>query len=125
MSETTERRTQNRVNCMGQSIDVKTIEHSLIVDVTCQGAGLLILKNLPTISGNICMKVLHPDFSNIDAFDVNAEIIWVDEDYSDDHRKLGVQFKDINDDLNQHINELVQWLEEKDHYFLHCEIIQP
>ncbi|MCW9014070.1 MAG: PilZ domain-containing protein [Gammaproteobacteria bacterium] len=125
MANTSERRTETRINCMGEPVDnAQLVAHSLIVDVTCKGAGLLVLKEHQALTGNICLKVLHPDFSTIDAFDVNAEVIWVDEDYSSDHRKVGIQFCDINDDLNKHIDGLVRWLNEKDHYFLHCEVVQ-
>ena len=125
MTNTTERRTATRVNCMGQTVsNDQIIEHSLIVDVNCMGAGLLVLKNLKPLANNICLKVLHPEFSKVESFDINADVIWTDENYSDDHRKVGIKFLNVNDELNRHIEQLMNWLSEKDHYFLHCEVIQ-
>ncbi|MDH5472862.1 MAG: PilZ domain-containing protein [Gammaproteobacteria bacterium] len=125
MSNPSERRCEDRVNNIGNlDSNLKTTKKSLIVDISPAGAGLLILNTQEAISGNICLKVLQPDLSNVSGFNINADIIWVDEKYSSDYRKIGVQFTRLDDELKNHISQAISWLNKKDHHFLRCEVSQ-
>lgn len=125
MINSTERRTEGRVNNLDDAGECfKTAQHSLIVDISCDGAGLLILKNLETISGHIRLQILKPDMSKLSAFTIDADIIWVDEEYSNDYRKIGVRFLDTDENLNNHLSRAIGWLSHKDSYFLRCDVNQ-
>jgi len=126
MINSTERRTEGRVNNLDDDEEecLKISQHSLIVDISCDGAGLLILKDLETISGNIRLKILKPDMTNLSTFTIDADIIWVDEEYSDDYRKIGVKFLDTDENLNNHLSQSIAWLSNKECYFLRCDVTQ-
>lgn len=124
MVNSTERRTEGRVNNLDDAGEcLKTTQQSLIVDISCDGAGLLILKNLATISGEIKLKILKPDMSNLSAFTIDADIIWVDEEYSNDYRKIGVKFSETDEDINNHLSRAIAWLSHKECYFLRCDVL--
>ena len=120
MDNTNDRRCQNRASSNANFTEVKT---SLITDMSLGGAGLLILKAKEAASGNICLKVLSPDMSNLAGFKIIADVAWTDQEYSDDFLKIGVQFSDVNEDLVAHIADAINWLSKEDHHFLRCEIV--
>ena len=125
MSNSVERRIEDRVsNIDSLDEDFKIVKHSLIVDISSGGAGILILKNMDDISGNICLNILQPDLSTLNGFNIDADVIWVDEEFSRDHRKVGVKFSNTDKDLSEHISQAVSWLGKKDHHFLRCEVTQ-
>jgi hypothetical protein len=127
MSNSTERRTESRTSNMdGTAEAIQAIKHSLIVDITCAGAGLLMLKNIEGVTGNVSLNVLKPDMSSLSGFIIDADVVWVEENYSNEHRKIGIKFTDIssNDALNKNLSDAIKWLSHKDYYFIHCEIVQ-
>ena len=123
MSNSVERRTTERVsNIFNLDKDQNAVKQSLIIDISPDGAGLLVLKNIEEISGNICLNILQPDLSRLSGFNIDADVIWVDEEYSGDYRKIGVKFSNTDEELNNHISRAVNWLGKKDHHFLRCEV---
>ena len=120
MPHSNERRCQDRISHI---VDMDSIKSSLITDISTGGAGLLILKNKETVSGNICLRILKPDMSSLSGFNINADVVWVDEEHSDDFRKIGVQFSDLDKELKTHISQAMSWLSQEEHYFLRCEVI--
>ncbi len=67
-----ERRSTKRIDCYNRSILNSEIEHSLVVDVNKDGAGLLLLKDQslfkdfeadgrPIITCDVHLTVFHPD----------------------------------------------------------------
>jgi hypothetical protein len=130
MSDKKERRSVKRIDCYNRSLLNDEIEHSLVVDINNEGAGLLLTKEQslfqtsesdgrPVISGNVHLTIFHPDMSLQDGVGIDAEVIWADYEHSEDHYKVGVRF--INKDDAQ-VDKLARWLTKKDNYFFHCEM---
>ena len=69
MSDPYERRTESRVNNASNLKDPpKSFKNSLITDISPAGAGISILKNLGSISGNVFLNILQPEFSSLRGF---------------------------------------------------------
>lgn len=130
MSNNQERRSVKRIDCYDRSIHDSKIEHSLVVDINCDGAGLLLLKdqslfqndetkNHPDISGDVHLTIFHPDISLEKGIGIEAKIICVDYDYSDDHHRIGVSFTKAE---NTQLDKLKEWLSREGHYYFHCEL---
>lgn len=130
MSDKKERRSVKRIDCYNQSLLNDEIEHSLVVDINNDGAGLLLTKEQSLfhavgtggridISGKVHLTIFHPDMSLQEGVSIDAEVIWADYDHSEDHHKVGVRFIDM-DDLQ--VDKLSRWLSKKDNYYLHCEL---
>ena len=130
MADKKERRSVKRVDCYNRSLSHDEIEHSLVVDMNNEGAGLLLTKEKSffrtvniddhlNVSGNVHLTIFHPDTSCREGVDINAEVIWKDDDYSKDHYKVGVRFIDKDD---EQVDKLTQWLSKKSNYFFHCEL---
>jgi len=125
MSTSSERRTDCRFNNLDGLNETNTSsKHSLVVDISSGGAGLIIRKKLDVISGNICLHILQPELSNLSGFKITAEVVWVDEDYDSGFRKMGVKFSNIDKDLKNNISESIDWFSNKDHHFLRCDVTQ-
>lgn len=125
MSGSSERRTDCRFNNLdGLDKNNTSSKHSLVVDISSGGAGLILRNNLEEISGDICLNILQPELSNLSGFKIRAEVIWVDEDYDSDFRKMGVKFSNIDKDLKNNISESIDWFTNKDHHFLRCDVTQ-
>ena len=125
-----ERRSVKRIDCYSRTLLNDEIEHSLVVDINNEGAGLLLLKeqslfqddeegNSPTISGNVHLTIFHPDMSLEDGISIDANVRWVKHDFSDDHHKIGVKFVDMD---NAQVGMLTEWLSKEGHYYFHCEL---
>jgi len=125
MSASNERRTKCRlINSVNSGENNHACKHSLIVDISSTGAGLITRKKLEQISGKICLNILQPELSSLNGFIIDAEVIWVDEDYDKDFRKMGVRFSNVDKGLKNDISELIDWFSDKDHHFLRCKVAQ-
>ena len=133
MPEKQERRDVKRIDCFAQTIANTEIEHSLVIDISDQGAGLLLLKNksffrdnaaenYPAIASDVHLTMFHPDISLHESISIDATVIWLDHDYSDNHRKIGVCFSDTDGAQSDYISKLTEWLSKESNYFLHCEL---
>lgn len=130
MSDNKERRGVKRIDCFNRSLLNDDIEHSLVVDINSEGAGLLLLKEqslfqdgetegYPVISGHVLLTIFHPDDSLEEGVSIGADVIWVKYDYSDDHHKIGVRFVEME---NGQVEKLTQWLSKEGNYYFHCEL---
>ena len=130
MTDKKERRGVKRTDCYNRSLLDDEIEHSLVVDINNEGAGLLLTKKKslfrrvrtdlhPNISGDVHLTIFHPDMSLQEGVDIDAEVVWTDDGYSKDHCKVGVRFID-KDDVR--VDKLARWLAKKHNYFFHCEL---
>lgn len=130
MSGKNERRSVKRIDCYNRSLLNDEIEHSLVVDINNEGAGLLLTREQslfqtvetdghPDISGNVQLTIFHPDKPLKDFISIDAEVVWADYDHSKHHYKVGVSFMDMD---RPRVDELASWLSKKDNYFFHCEL---
>lgn len=130
MTDKKERRSVKRIDCYNRSLLNGDIEHSLVVDINNEGAGLLLTKEQSlfkaieagdrhNITGDVHLTIIHPDMSLQEGVSIDAEIIWTDDEHSDDHYKVGVRF--INKDDAQ-VDKLARWLSKEHNYFFHCEL---
>lgn len=133
MSNKQERRSAKRIDCFDHSVLNAKVEHSLVVDITKEGAGLLILKEhslfhsdapqkCDIVSSNVTLTIFHPDISLQDGAVIEAIVIWVDHDYSKDRCKIGVNYIDLDEVQTNYANKLEEWLSKDSNYFLHCEL---
>ena len=130
MTDKKERRSVKRIDCYNRSLLNDDIEHSLVVDINNEGAGLLLTKEKSLfrtvktdgrldVSGNVHLTIFHPDMSFQEGVSINADVIWKDDDYSKDRYKVGVRFIDKDD---EQVDKLAQWLSKKCNHFFHCEL---
>ena len=125
MPITNERRTESRVNNASNFEDIpKSIKDSLITDMSPAGAGISILKNLGSISGNVFLNILQPEFSRLSGFKIHAEVVWSDDTRSKDFIEIGVKFSNTDDEANKYISQAINWFKNKDNHFLRCEVTQ-
>lgn len=133
MTDIQERRTSPRIHCYSRSMVDDNVEHGLVVDISETGACLLISKDTSLFKelnqdqsassyGCIRLNVFHPDYSLEEGLDVSADITWLDQEYSKDRLKLGVHFAEMDDDKSVYVSKFIDWIQNKDHYFLHSEI---
>ena len=130
MSEHKERRSLNRIDCFNRTILNDSIEHGLVVDINNEGAGLLLPKDQSLfrndgtvensgIAGNVRLTIIHPDMPVQNGISFDAEIVWVDKEYSDDRNKIGVKFIDT---IESQTDPLAEWLSRDENYYFHCEL---
>ena len=133
MANTQERRFAPRIDCYSRSKANDDIEHGMVLDVSKTGACLLIPKDTPLFKGSnpdqspesygcLRLNIFHPDFSLEDGLDVNAEIVWLNHDYSSYHLKIAVQFTEMDDDKSHYVDKFIDWIQNEEHYFLHSEL---
>jgi hypothetical protein len=132
MSVQQERRRVKRTDCYSRTLSNDDIEHSLVVDINNEGAGLLLLKEQslfqvddeededdPDISGKVHLTIFHPDMSLEQGISIDADVRWVKHDFSKDHHKIGVRFVEMN---NAQVGMLAEWLSKEGNYYFHCEL---
>lgn len=133
MHDKQERRSAKRIDCFHHSISKSDVDHSLVVDMSKGGAGLLLAKNKsffrnddpgdhPDVSSNVHLIIFHPDNSLHEGTSIDAKVAWVDHDYSAHHRKIGVSFDSMDTTQSDDIDQFAEWLAKDSNYFLHCEL---
>lgn len=133
MTDLQERRNAPRIDCYSRSTVDDSVEHGLVVDMSETGAGLLIPKDTPLFKnmdpdrpvssfGCLRLNIFHPDDSLEDSLDISTNIAWLDHEYSKKNLKLGVEFADMDAHQSRYVARLIDWIQAKENYFLHCEL---
>ena len=133
MADIQERRGKTRIDCYTRSRADDNIEHGLVVDISATGAGLTMPKDTPLFKGldpkqsadsygRLRLNIFHPDYSLEHGLNIDANIAWLDHDYSRDRVKLGVHFSGMDEGKSSYIGKFIDWIQEKENYFLHCEV---
>ena len=133
MADTQEHRISPRIDCYSRSKVSNDVEHGLVINISKTGACLLIPKSTPLFNGSTpeqspsdygCLRlnIFHPDYSLEDGLNIDAEIVWLNHDYSDNRLKVGVQFTEMDDDKADYVAKFIDWMQKKEHYFLHSEL---
>ena len=133
MTDMQERRTAPRIDCYSRSSVDENVEHGMVIDISETGAGLLISKDTPLFKdldpeqpassyGCLHLNIFHPDYSLEDGLNINADIAWLDHEYSKDRLKLGVHFAEMDEGKLTYVGKFIDWIEQKGNYFLHCEL---
>lgn len=133
MPDRQERRATPRIDCYSRSIADDNVEHGLVVDISETGAGLTLSKDTPLFKGVdpaqpvgsygcLRLNIFHPDRSLEQGLAIDASIAWLDHDYSKDRLKLGVHFSGVDDSKSRDIGQFIDWIEQEENYFFHCEL---
>ena len=133
MADIQELRAAPRIHVYSRSSFDDDVEHGLVIDISETGAGLTVSKDTPLFkdvdpeqpaSGYGCLhlNIFHPDYSLENALSISANIAWLDHEYSKGRLKLGVQFAEMDDDKSSQVGEFIDWIQEEENYFLHCEL---
>ena len=123
MTYNQEQRRTKRIDCFSRSMHDVGIEHSLVVNISESGAGLLLSKKVDSItSGDVHLTIFHPDRSLEEGLSIDAEIVWFDDKYSSDHHKIGVKFTEKSKSQADYVGIMSDWLSHEGNYFFHCEL---
>ena len=133
MADRQELRTAPRISVYSRSSADDNVEHGLVIDISETGAGLTIPKDTPlfkdvdpeqSASGYGCIRlnIFHPDYSLESGLNINANIAWLDHEYSKDRLKLGVHFSEMDDSESGLVSNFIDWIQKKENYFLRCEL---
>jgi len=133
MADIQELRAAPRIDCYSRSMSDDNVECGLVIDISETGAGLTIPKNTPLFKdadpeqaadsyGCLNLNIFHPDFSLENSLNINANIAWIDHEYSKDRLKLGVHFSEMDDSESGIVSNFIDWIQQKENYFLHCEL---
>jgi hypothetical protein len=133
MADKQELRATPRIDCYSLSISDDNVECGLVIDINETGASLTIPKDSPLFNdvdpkqvansyGCLRLNIFHPDYSLDDSLNINANIIWLDHEYSKDRLKLGVQFSEMDDSKSGYVSNFIGWIQKKENYFLHCDL---
>ena len=133
MADKQEHRSVPRIDCFARSMSDENIECGMVVDISETGAGLTIPKDTPLLKdvdaeqeavsyGCLHLNIFHPDFTEENSLDINADIAWLDYEYSNDRLKLGVQFSEMDDSKSAYVKNFIDWMQKKQNIFLRCEV---
>ena len=133
MADIQELRATPRIDCYSRSISDDNVECGLVIDISEAGASLSISKDSPLFKdvdlkqadnsyGCLRLNIFHPDYSPDNSLNINANIIWLDHEYSKDRLKLGVHFSEMDDSKSGYVSNFIGWIQKKENYFLHCDL---
>ena len=133
MAELQEHRAAPRIDCYSRFSGDENVDHGLVVDISGTGAGLTLSKDTPLFKdidpeqsadsyGCLRLNIFHPDYTFQEGLNIKANIAWMDHAYSKDRLKLGVLFSEMDERQSSHMNELIDWIQKKENYFLRCNL---
>ena len=135
MADIQENRSVPRFHVYSRSNVDDNVEHGLVIDISETGAGLTVPKKSPLFKdldsgqsassfGCLRLNIFHPDESLEHGLSLDVNIAWLDHEYSKDRLKLGVQFAEMPAGKSSHVGEFIDWIQKKENYFLHCELVK-
>ena len=133
MADIQEHRAAPRIDCYSRSMSDDNVECGLVIDISETGAGLTVPKDTPLFKdadpeqaadsyGCLHLNIFHPDYSEDNSLTINANIAWLDHEYSKDRLKLGVHFSEMDESKSDYVSNFMDWIEKKHNYFLRCEL---
>ena len=133
MADIQELRATPRIDCYSRSMSDDNVECGLVIDISEGGAGLTISKDSPLFKdvdpkqaansyGCLRLNIFHPDYSPDNSLNINANITWLDHEYSKDRLKLGVHFSEMDDSKSGYVSNFIDWIQKKENYFLRCDL---
>ena len=133
MADKQELRAEPRIDCYSRSMADENVEHGLVIDISQTGAGLTVSKDTPlfrdadpaqSAAGYGCLRlnIFHPDYALENSLNINANIAWLDREYSKHRLKLGVQFSELDDSQSSYVSKFIDWIQKEENYFLRCDL---
>ena len=133
MADKQELRAAPRIDCYSRALNDEKVEHGLVIDISETGAGLTVSKDTPLFEdvdsdqsagsyGCLRLNIFHPDYSCEYGLNINANIAWLDREYSNDRLKLGVHFSDMDDRQTSYVSQFIDWIQKEENYFLRCDL---
>ena len=133
MADKQELRAEPRIDCYARSMADENVEHGLVIDISQTGAGLTVSKDTPLFKdvdpkqlgagyGRLRLNIFHPDYSSENSLKLNANIAWLDHEYSKHRLKLGVQFSEMDDSQSSYVSKFIDWIQKEENYFLRCDL---
>jgi c-di-GMP-binding flagellar brake protein YcgR len=133
MADIQEHRAVPRIDCYSRSMFDDNVEHGLVIDISETGAGLTVSKDTPLLKdvdpqqaanshGCLRLNIFHPDCSEENILYINANIAWIDREYSKDRLKLGVHFSEMDDSKSGYVSNFIDWIQKEENYFLRCDL---
>ena len=133
MADKQELRAEPRIDCYSRSMADENVEHGLVIDISQTGAGLTVSKDTPLFRdvdpaqsaasyGCLRLNIFHPDYALENSLNINANIAWLDREYSKHRLKLGVQFSELDDSQSSYVSKFIDWIQKEENYFLRCDL---
>ena len=133
MNDRQELRASPRIDCYSRAMSDDNVECGLVIDISETGAGLTIPKETPLFKdvdpeqaassyGCLRLNIFHPDYSSENSLNINANIAWLDHEYSKDRLKLGVHFSEMDESKSGYVSNFIDWIQQEENYFLRCEL---
>ena len=133
MADIKELRAAPRIDCYSRSMSDDNVECGLVIDISETGAGLTLPKDTlffkdadpkQSVNSDSCLRlnIFHPDYSAENSLNINANIAWLDDEYSKDRLKLGVHFSEMDENKSGYVNNFIDWIQKEQNYFLRCEL---
>jgi c-di-GMP-binding flagellar brake protein YcgR len=95
----------------------------MLVNISDGGAAVLVPVNQPAPSDDFDLVVMSPESNSGILTILQAEKRWIDTDYSATHKKIGVEFININPLKLQVINSLIKIIDSQEKVSLGCNIV--
>jgi len=96
----------------------------ILSDVSRCGCSVLIPKNQSAPSGTFNLLIMSPEDSNRLHTVLNAEQRWQDKNYSSTHKKIGIEFHNIQHDQLLEINVLAQHFKLSGNIPIKCSLLK-
>jgi hypothetical protein len=95
----------------------------MLVNISDGGAAILVPANQPAPSEAFDLVVMSPEGTNGILTILQAEKRWVDMGYSTTHKKMGMEFINVNPLKRQVINTLIKLIDSDEKTSLDCNIV--
>ena len=133
MADVKELRAVPRIDCFSRARFDENVECGLVIDISNTGAGLTIAKDTDffkdvdpqqAADSHACLRlnIFHPDYPSENSLNIDANIAWLDQEYSKDRLKLGVSFSELDESESRYVSSFIDWIQEEENYFLRCEL---
>jgi len=97
----------------------------ILNDISECGCSILLPKNKPTPSSTFKLIIMSPDNDKKAHSILSSQARWQDSDFTQTHKKIGIKFLGITDDLRGEINALKLFFHTPARQQIKCGLLKP
>ena len=114
----------NNIDLFSAWLFGKINANCILSELSQSGCSVLMPSNQSAPSGAFNLLIMSPDDSNRIHTALNAEQRWQDKNYSATHKKIGIQFNNIENDQLLEINLLMQHFRHSGNKAIKCSLLK-
>lgn len=95
---------------------------TLIIDLSENGCSFMLPKDFQVTASDLTFSIHESDDALVSEFNLIFQTVWIDEHFSQNEQKIGVEFNNIQEEVLQQLKRCMDYLESDRASLLRCRV---